>query len=254
MNTIKPEQALEQYIGEQFIEWVSNYIPEEMNSWPIMNKIRQAHPKPEKSRKFAIQMFLAHEAFLGSREGDPGFLRFAIANLSESDDPQAETALEILEKRRTDELIGHKVERGILQTQKREQWVRLLRALEISDEEIDKTEPKEPTRNYVAELSDVFSTMDWQTAMGAFAALECSLTELYKVFTEFLKSNFSLSEKELEVLNTQAMQNSYAVSASHILDKIVFDNEAKELVWQGVSKQLEIQKEFLSGMEKYLEN
>ncbi|MBX4186968.1 MAG: hypothetical protein KW802_01760 [Candidatus Doudnabacteria bacterium] len=247
------EQALEEYIGEQFVEWLTNHISHEMHSWPIMEKIRTARPKPEKIRKLMLQMFQASEAFLGTREGDPGFLRFAIANLSESDDPQAESALEILEKRRTDELIGHKVERGIIQTPKRESWLRLLKALEISEEEIARAEPKEPTRNYIAELSDLFSTAEWQTAAGAFAALERSSVEDYKVVLELLKNNTSVTEKDTEVLTSQINANTYLMGANHILDKVVFDKEAKDLVWQGVSRELEIQQDFLNEIGKYLE-
>ncbi len=254
-DIISPDQALEEYMGEQFIEWVDNFIAREMKSWPIMAKISSAKPKTEKIRKFMLQIFLAAEAFTGSREGDPGFLRFAIANLSESDDPQAESALEILEKRRTDELIGHKIEKGIVQTLKREQWIRLLKALELPEEEINRTEPKEPTRNYTAELSDLFSTMEWQTAVGAFAALEHSVAESYKVILELLKNNTSVTEKETEVLtNHISSASTHTTSINHVLDKIVFDREAKDLVWQGVSKELEIQKDFLEGLEKYLEN
>ena len=253
VNTINtPQQALEEYLGEQFIDWLGHYIPNEMQTWPIMGKIRTGHPKPEKARKFALQMFLAGEAFLGSRVGDPGFLRFAIANLSESDDPQAESALEILEKRRTDELIGHKVERGIVQTAKRDLWLRLLKALEIPQEEIDRAEPKKPTRNYIAELSDVFSTLEWETAVGAFAALESSIAEEYKVFLELLKNNTSVTEKDLEVLTTPINSSQYVVTTSHVLDKVVFDRETKELVWAGVTRQLAIQKDFLNDLEKYL--
>ena len=252
-NTIStPQQALEEYMGEQFIEWLGHYIPHEMQSWPIMDKIRMARPKSEKVRKFALQMFLASQAFLGSRDGDPGFLRFAIANLSESDDPQAESALEILEKRRTDELIGHKVEHGIVQTAKRDLWIRLLKALEIPQEEIDRAEPKEPTRNYIAELSDVFSTLEWETAVGAFAALESSIAEEYKVFIELLKNNTQVSEKDLEILSTLVSSSQYVVTTSHVLDKVVFDRQTKDLVWQGVTRQLEIQKDFLNDLEKYL--
>jgi pyrroloquinoline quinone (PQQ) biosynthesis protein C len=248
-----PKQALEEYMGEQFIEWLGNYIGQEMHSWPVIAKINGAKPKPEKVKKIAMQMFLVAEAFLGSREGDPGFLRFAIANLSESDDPQAESALEILEKRRMDELIGHKLEHGIVHTQKRDQWIRLLKTLGATDEEINRAEPKEPTRNYIAELSDVLSTMEWQTAVGAFASMERSGAEMYKTLVALLKNNVPVTDKDLEVV-TNLINAALQVGSNHILDKIVFDREAKDLVWQGVSRELEIKKEFLEGMEKYLEN
>jgi hypothetical protein len=247
MTNITPKQAVQEYIGEQFTEWLTRYIPQEMQNWPIIAKIKAAKPKLEKIKKFMLQIFLINEAFLGGREGDPGFLRFAIANLSESDDPVAENALEILEQRRTDELMGHKVEKGIVHTVAREQWIRLLKSLGATDEEIEHAEPKEHTRNYIAELSEVYSTAEWQTAMGALAASDLVSTEEEKILIEFLKANSSLSEKDLEVLHVQK-------NPSHILDKIVFDPETKDLVWQGIERQLEIRKEFLTGLDKYLES
>ncbi len=249
-----PTQAIEEYMGEQYIEWLNNYIPAEMESWGALVKIRTNTVKPEKIKKILLQVFLTDEAFLGGREGDPGFLRFAIANLSESDDPLAETALEILEKRRIDELAGHKVERGILQTHKREQWIRLLKALGVTEDEMDKAEPKEPTRNYIAELSEVYSTGEWQTAMGAYASQERSSVELYRAVLNLLKNNAQVSEKEIEVLSSYVNSASqHGTGSSHVLDKVVFDREAKELVWQGVSRHLEVLKDFLTGLEKYLE-
>lgn len=250
-----PQEAVDQYVGEQFIEWLMDYIPHQMNSWSIVQKIQQSRDlKPEKIKKLMLQVFLAAEALMGSREGDPGFLRFAIANLSESDDPTAEGALEILEQKRQAELIGHKIERGILQTVRREQWLRLLKALGLTDDEIDRAESKEPTRYYVAELSDVYSNSEWQTAIGAFAGHERALVEQYKALRTMLKNNSALTDKDLEVLADSSESNEKFVgNTSHILDKIVFDREAKELVFEGVKRQLEIRQEFLSGLEKYLE-
>jgi|GEM_PF-2151559 hypothetical protein len=250
-----PQQAVEEYMGEQFIEWLMNYIAHKVKNWPIMDKIRTAKPKPEKLRKFMIQVFLAQEAFLGSREGDPGFLRFAIANLSEVDDPVAESALEILEKRRQDELIGHQMDKGILKTVKREQWMKLLRSLEISQEEIDRSEPKEPTRNYIAELSDVYSSSEWQTAIGAFASNEQAVIEEYRAILAMIKNNLPLPDRDLAALiNYIAGENQYVVNTNHVLDKIVFDRETKDLVWQGVEQSLAIREEFLTGLGKYLES
>jgi hypothetical protein len=242
-----PKQAIEELIGEQFIEWLAQYVPREMQSWPIMQKIHEASPKPEKIRKFMLQVFLVNEAFLGAREGDPGFLRFAIANLSESDDPLAESALEILEKRRTEELMGHKMEKGILHSVSRQNWIRLLKAIGVTDEEIERSEPKELTRNYIAELSEVYSTQDWQTVVGAFAASELAVQEENKVLVEFLKKNLGVVDKDVEFL---VVRQSY----SHILDKVAFDPPSKELVWQGVERLMEIRRDFLTGLEKYLEN
>jgi pyrroloquinoline quinone (PQQ) biosynthesis protein C len=250
---IAPEQALEEYMGEQFIDWLNSYIPQEMGEWPIMMKIKTVRPKPEKLRKVVLQIFLAQEAFLGAREGDPGFLRFALANLSESDDPQAESALEILEKRRTEEMAGHRIEKGMIKTAKRDLWMKLLLAIGLTEEEIDRADPKGPTRNYIAELSEVYSTQEWQTAVGAFAAYERAIVEEYKAVAELLKNNFSLSEKDLEILTASiAVGEQYTAVGSHVLDKVVFDREAKDLVWAGVIKQLEVRQEFLNSQEKYL--
>ncbi len=255
MINISPKQAVEEYIGEQFIEWLTHFIPGEMQSWPIIQKIRTSQPKPEKIKKFMLQIFLSNEAFLGSREGDPGFLRFALANLSESDDPIAESALEILEARRTEEMAGHKLEKGIIHTPSRELWFRLLKAVGLPEEEIERSEPKEYTRNYIAELSEVYSTYDWQTAIGAFASQESAVVEEYKAILELLKNNLSLSDKDLQILTDRINSAHQRISqTNHILDKVVFDPETKQLVWQGIERQMQIRKEFLEGLEKYLED
>ncbi len=254
MNT-DPKQALEEYMGEQFIEWLIHYIPQVMENWPIMTRIKSVQAKPEKLKKLILQIFLINEAFLGGREGDPGFLRFAIANLSESDDPLAENALEILEKRRTEELIGHKLERGMTQTVTRMGWIKLLKALGMTEEEIDRAEPKEHTRNFIAELSDLYSTSEWQTAVGAFVAQEVSEIEESKAILSMLKKQTSLTDKDLQVLeNRVGSADQQITTSSRTLDKVAFDQEAKELVWQGVERLLQIRQEFLEGLEKYLED
>jgi len=240
-----PQEAVEQFVGEQFIEWLMEYIPHEMRTWPVIQRILASRPKPEKIKKFMLQRFLAAEAYLGQREGDPGFLRFAIANLSESDDPEAESALQILEEKRQERLTGHKIEKGIIHTTQRELWIRLLKSLGFTDEEIAKAEPKEITRNYIADLSEIFSNLEWQTAVGAFAGFERALAEENKVLLEILKNSMSLTEKDLEIL-VQPLES------THILDKIVFDLEGKQLVWAGIQKQLDIHQEFLIGLSKYL--
>jgi pyrroloquinoline quinone (PQQ) biosynthesis protein C len=249
-----PQQAVQEYMGEQFIEWLMDYIPQQMQTWPILRKIHETRATPSKIRKFVLQIYLVAEAFFGGREGDPGFLRFAIANLSESDDPQAEGVLEILEQRREDEMIGHKVEKGIVRTVNQEQWHKLLLGLGISEEEIGHAEPKEPTRNYVAELSDLCSSSEWQIAVGALASLEASVACEYQAIISLLKNNFPVADKDLQVLTDLiGTENKYS-NSNHILDKVVFDQEAKDLVWQGVSRELDIMQDFLKGLEKYLDN
>ena len=249
-----PEQAVAGFVGGQFIAWVMDYIPHEMKTWPAIAKIITIQTRPEKIKKFMLQRFLAAEAFLGTRGGDPGFLRFAIANLSESDDSSAESALETLEKIRQEELSGHRIEKGVVQTVHRELWLRLLRALGVTDEEIQRAEPKEVTRNYIADLSDVYSNSQWQTAVGAFAAHERAEPEEYEAVLKLLKANTALTAKDLEILKVHISDTSYVISTGRILDKIVFDSETKQLVWDGIKRQLEIRKEFLDGIIKYLDN
>ena len=253
-NTVNtPEQAVEEFVGEQFIEWLMDHIAKQIQAWPVILQMESIQARPEKIKKLLLQRFLAQEAFLGERDKDPGFLRFAIANLSESDDPTAEGALEILEKRRQDELIGHTIERGVIHTANRQLWVRLLLALGASQEEIDRAEPKELTRNYIAELSDVYSSSEWPTTVGAFAAQERAEIEEFRAIRTMLKNNTSLTDKDMEIFHIKAGSDAnYVLNTSHILDKIVFDSETKQLVWDGVKRQLEIRQEFLDNLIKYL--
>jgi hypothetical protein len=70
-----------------------------------------------------------------------------------------------------------------------------------------------------------------------------------------LKKTTTLSDKDLQVLIDQvATADQHISKISRTLDKIVFDHEAKELVWQGVERQLQIRQEFLDGLAKYLED
>lgn len=232
-----PNQAVEELLGEQFIEWLLNFVAGEVKNWPQIQAITAASPKIERIRKFMLQCFLAAEAFLGNASGEPGFLGFALANLSESADPLAESALEIIEKKKNEEYLAH-----------RALWIKLLHGLEVSDEEIKHAEPKEPTRHYVAELSDVYSNSEWQTAVGAFAAHERSLPEEYSAISQMLRRNSQITDGDLEIL-TSKQTTDYKV-----LDKIVFDQESKQLVWEGARRQLTARREFYKGLMKYLEN
>lgn len=248
-----PQQAIEQFVGEQFIEWLMDYVGTTVKNWPALKTIATSTPKIEKIRKFMLQRFLAAEAFLGNSSGDPGFLGFAIANLSESDDPTAEGALTILEKKRGEEETAAGLIRTVHSSAHRELWIRLLKALGVSDEEIKRAEPKEVTRNYVAELSDVYSNSEWQTAAGTFAAHERAVPEEYTAILSMLKNNVQLTEKDYEILTWHAgVDTKYVINTSHILDKIVFDPEDKQLVWVGVEKQLKIREEYLKGLAEYL--
>ena len=250
----KPAEAIDQFIGEQFIEWLLSYIAAEVNSWPQMEFLRTSVPKEERIKKFLLQCFLVDEAFVGGREGDPGFLRFAIANLSESDDPLAESALTILEKRRTEELIGHKIEKGLIITKTRELWMKLFKALGISADELNKSESKEYTRNYIAEVSDILSNSEWQEVIGGFAVYDRAVPIEYKTIINLLKNSTKLSDSDLDVLTKRVnMYAQYESESIHILEKVVFDKESKALVWDGVSKLLALRQEFYASLIKYLE-
>jgi hypothetical protein len=248
-----PNQALEEYIGEQFTEWMMAYVAREVQNWPELLAIKNARPKVEKIRKFMLQRYLAAEAFFG-RDGDPGFLGFAIANLSESNDPSAESALEILEKKRQEEMAGtgHRGEFGF--STHKATWEKLLAALGLSKEDIARAEAKEPTRNYIAELSDVYSNSEWQTAVGAFAAHERSVPEEYDALRVMLAAALQIKDSDLEVLTWHSSTDfKYFINSVHFLEKIVFDPENKNLVFEGVKKQLQIRKAFYAGLSHYLE-
>lgn len=238
------DKAIRELTGEEFIEWLMNYITNETNRWPVIQEIGAIRTKPEKIKKFMLQQFLAMQAFLGRTEGDPGSLRFAIANLSESADPSAESALEILEKKYQDELTDQNLEL----------WHKLLQGLGAKPEEIERIEPKEPTRTYTAELSEIYSSSDWQTAIGTFAAQERSSEVESQAIVSMLKNNTSLSDQDIQIFLAKVdSKSTYTANANHVLDKVVFDLETKMLVWKGVRRFLTIRQEFLNGLTKYLE-
>jgi hypothetical protein len=249
-----PTQAMEEFVGEQFTEWLLNHVVNEVRSFKTFQDLKSAQPKVEKLRKFMLQRYLAAEAFTGGKDGEPGFLGFAIGNLSESADPEAESALSILEKKREEEFEGLSTNRGIKKDFHKELWMRLLKALGCTDEEISHAEPKEWTRNYIAELSDLYSNGEWQEVAGAFAAHERSIPEENKVLIAVIKNNTQLTDHDLEALSWHAgVDHKYVLNTSHILEKVVFDKENKALVWQGANRELEVRKEFLSELVKHLE-
>lgn len=248
-----PASAVEEFVGEPFVEWLLEYIKEQMKNWPSIAALHTQQARIEKVRKLMLQLFTVDCALIGSREGDPGFLRFAIANLSEAADPTAESALEILEKRRLDELNGHKLEKGIILTQNRNLWTKLLSTLEIPEEEINRTEPKEAARNFIAELSDVYSNSDWQEAVGAFAASNTSLEIELPAVIGLIKNNATVTDSSLEVLLKKTQTNKYRVESNHLLEKLSFDKEVKQLVFEGVNRFLSLKKDLLEDLVKHLE-
>lgn len=245
-----PEEAIDQFVSDQYLEWVMDYVLHEVRTWESLKQLSSLPTKPEKIKKFMLQRFIAAEAFLGS-EGDPGFLGFAIANLSESSDPVAESALELMEAKKQDELSGSGASNSA--NIHRTLWLKLLKGLGISDEELKRVEPKEATRNYIAELSDVFSNSDWQTAMAAFAVHEKIMPEEYSAILALLKANTAVSDSDLEVLTWHTKAGAkYFLETKHILEKIAVDKEGKEFIFDGVRRQLEARKEFYDEMLKYL--
>lgn len=255
-NNIKPvttpQDAISQFVGEQFMEWIMDYLQNEMKSWPSMRRISEAKPRPEKIKKFLMQRYLAAEAFIGGREGDPGFLGFAIANLSESSDPGAEHALEIIENKRNEEMLGSGSSANPNSNIHKELWLRLLHALGLKDDEIKRAEAKEPTRNYIAELADVYSNSEWQTAMATFASHEKMVPIEYGSILAMLRNNTHLSEHETEVLTWHTKADAkYAIETNHILENIAVDYEGKELVYEGVRRQLEARKDFYEALANY---
>jgi hypothetical protein len=252
-NQMDPEGAIENLIGDQFLEWLVRHIDAEVKSWPALQRIASEEVKIEKLRKFLLQRFLTVQAFLGTSAADPGFLGFAIANLSENSDPLAENALGVLEKMRDEEVEGAPAYLG--RSSQRELWIKLLKALGVSAEEISKAEAKEWTRNYVSELSDIYSNGEWQMAMGAFLAHEQSIPVEYRALNDAVKKSASVDTGALEVFAGHAAKDlRYAVNASDMLEKILLDPESKRLVWEGVARQLEARRDYYGSAVKYLES
>lgn len=232
---VSTEEAIESLMGEQFVEWMMVGAIKTVKSWPEIRQLYTAHPKVEKIRKFLMQRSVASEAVLGGREGDPGFLGFAIANLSESSDPLAENALESLEAIRDNN------------PQSSEQlWKRLLKAVGASAEEIARVEAKEPARTYIAELSDVYSNSDWQTAIGAFESQRRCMAAEYDAVRALVKNNVpGVSDDDLGALSGE-MGHGLA------LEKLAVDEEGKKLLLDGSSRQLNIRRDFYAGLVKHL--
>ncbi|MBX4187962.1 MAG: iron-containing redox enzyme family protein [Candidatus Doudnabacteria bacterium] len=248
-----PQEAITQFVGEQFMEWVMDFLKNQAMAWESLKVIANARPKPEKIKKFMLQRFLAAEAFTGGREGDPGFLGFAIANLSESSDPAAEHALELLDNKRNEEMIGTEGSADPSSNIHKDLWLRLLKALGVTDEELKRAEAKEPTRNYIADLADVYSSAEWQTTIAAFAAHEKLIPEEYAAVATMLKSNTQVTENDLEVLTWHAKGDAkYVIETSRILERVAVDDEGKNLIFQGVQMQLQARKDYYEGLSKYL--
>jgi pyrroloquinoline quinone (PQQ) biosynthesis protein C len=126
--------------------------------------------------------------------------------------------------------------------------------LGVTDEEIQRAEAKEPARTYIAELSDVYSNSEWQTTMAAFAAHERLIPEEYAAVTALLKANTQVSDADLEVLTWHAKGDAkYVIEATHVLESVAVDHEGKDLIFQGIEKQIEARRDFYEGLSKYVQ-
>ncbi len=239
-----PEQAIHEFVGGQFISWLAETIRHVVSNWPVMEQIAAAHPPAQQLRKFLTQLFLIQQAMWSERDTDPGFLKFAIANLSESNDPAAESALAVLETKFNPAIGEH------LKTL----WLKLFHSLGLSQEELMRLEPKESTRNYIAELSELYSTAEWQTGVGALVSYWILIGPKFQAIYALARQLENFSEKEFEILKLLANYEPQGLSLAHeLLEKLSFDPTTKQLIWEGVIRQLGVEQEFLEHTAKYLE-
>lgn len=235
-----PEQAIREYAGGQFVVWLCDEIVSQTQRWEVLDKLTEKQPTSPQFRKFLLQLFLSERAMWDGPDGEPGFLRFAIANLSESDDPAAEHALEYLQTSLLDEGLS-------------DYWSRLFEALEMPTADLKRVEPKEITRNYIAELSEVYSNAEWQEAVGSFAAMQVISPFKYEAALK-LARGLGLGERDTEALKTLSGRVNFSRQLAYeLLEKISFSEDFKELIWQGVQKTLSTEEEFLSQVSHYLE-
>lgn len=248
-----PQQAVEDLSGEQFLAWVFDYIGQQIGSLPMIRALGKVPTKPEKLRKFLLQIYLAQQSMWGSTETEPGFLKFVLANLSESADPSAENALGILEQIRAGgPVLVH--EKTPNPSHLAESWQRLFQSLNITAEELSHIEPKEHTRIYIAELSDIYSNSDWQTAVAAFATQWVIIPHEFQAIWGLVQTLENFDESAFEVIKFLANRTAYVHNLmSGLLEEVSFDQENKQLVWDGVERALSAEEEFLSDLNKYLE-
>jgi hypothetical protein len=241
-----PQDAVSQFVGEQFTEWLTEYIEHQVGSWESLGLIARAIPKPDKIKKFMGQRYIVSQVFTGGKDSDPGFLGFAIANLSESPEPMAEHVLDIVQQKRQDELA---VNNG----SKKDVWQKLLRAVGLADEEIKRLEAKDAARNYASELSDLYSNADWQTVLAAFYTHEKCITVEYGPVSEMVKNTLSLPNSDLEILSGKMKNdNKHLIEAKHNLERLAVDEEGKNLIFEGVDRQLTARRDFYDALAKYL--
>jgi pyrroloquinoline quinone (PQQ) biosynthesis protein C len=241
------DQAVAEYTGERFFDWLWQEVTTIFAQSHELSNILSEHSKQERFKKFLLQRYLSEMAFYGKQEGDPGFLSFVHANLSESNDPLAESALSQVSQRMTSTDKHLVAKTGLSYSHHKELWLRLFKALQMPEEEIHHAEPKEACRSFIAETSDILSNSAWQTALGYLVSLEAARTAENSALAGLIGLNLGVSEQDLEIL-----RRSDRVFCMNLLEKVSFDIESKELVWQGVLKQMEIRKNFLNGLGLYL--
>ena len=235
-----PEQAIREFSGGQFVIWLCEEVTNQVQAWPILRSLAEKEPGPAKFRKFLLQVYLSERAMWDGADGEPGFLRFAIANLSESDEPAAEHGLEALQSNFAAEDLSAS-------------WARLFESLEMPTADLKRVEPQEITRNYIAELSELYSNSVWQEAVGAFVALQVVAPFKFDAILKLAKG-LGLNEKVLEVLKVLASRKIGSRQLAYeLLEKISFSEPFKELIWQGATKALEAEEEFLNQASHYLE-
>jgi pyrroloquinoline quinone (PQQ) biosynthesis protein C len=244
-SVTNPQQALQEFSGAQFVAWVSDYVSHQVATWPVLAKIVATAPDPQKLRKFLAQVFLAQQAMWSEKDTEPGFLKFAIANLSESDDPSAEPALEILNHKFNAETAA--LTRNL--------WLRLFQSLGLAPEELLRLEPKEATRNYISELSEVYSNFEWQTGLGALVAYWLIVPMEFQAISDLSAGLMNTTDKDWEVVKSFTHYQTQAQTLAHeLLEKLSFDPDGRQLIWEGVLRQLSAEQEFLDHIGKYLDD
>lgn len=236
-----PDQAVTELFGEQFVTWLVDYTRRETEYFT--KNLGQGIVEPDLAhfRRFILQTYAAERAMWNTSDDSPGFLKFAIANLSECQEPVAEHVLSVLEANVSADTWA-------------EAWGRLFTALGLTASDFSRIEPKEVTRNYIAELSEVYSTAEWQQATGSFAAQWMVMPHKFQAIYALAQKTPGLTPRDLEVLKMLSSQETKSQQlAFELLEKISFEQESKELVWQGVSRAMEIEKEFFGSVAKYLE-
>jgi hypothetical protein len=236
-----PEQAVEELVGDQFVTWLIDYTRHQVGAWEELTALPQTEVTVPKLRRFLLQVFAAERAMWQNSDDSPGFLKFAIANLSECNDPAAEFGLDVLQTNLTIDTWSAS-------------WPKLFTALGLNPGDFAKIEPKEATRNYIAELSEVYSTAEWQEAVAAFAAQWMIMPYKFGVIYTLAQRAEGVEVKDLEVLKVLSTQETKSRQLSfELLEKLSFSQATKDMVWQGVSRTLEIEKEFFRSASKYLQ-